>query len=267
MEQVERLLSYMKTIGSNSTIQEKQTRHRLKLIESFKIIPGSKVLEIGSGQGDTTVVLADYVGDQGHVTAIDIASPEYGAPLTLKQATDYIAASEIGHRISFLFETNILDDTFNEKFDVAILSHSLFYFKSYQELSDLFEKLKTICNRICLADWDLDYKDLSQAAHAQAILLQSLFAEYNKSENNIQLTITKEIITDLLIHAGWEIEYTDVVDASTLDDGKWEVAITNDLDVKEIQELFTAYKKKMNRAVELSGINSLNSFVITASCT
>lgn len=55
-----------------------QTKHRLEILTHFEIAPGSKVLEVGCGQGDFTVVLAAAVGEHGHITAIDPASPDYG---------------------------------------------------------------------------------------------------------------------------------------------------------------------------------------------
>lgn len=64
-----------------------QLQHRLELVAAFGIQKGMRVLEIGCGQGDTTVAIADAVGESGSVVAIDIASLDYGAPLTLGQAT------------------------------------------------------------------------------------------------------------------------------------------------------------------------------------
>lgn len=64
---------------SNSlTIQQSQTIHRLELLQHWKISPGSKVLELGCGQGDCTTVLASAVGEQGSVVAVDPADLDYG---------------------------------------------------------------------------------------------------------------------------------------------------------------------------------------------
>ena len=65
------------------TIQQIQLEHRFNLVETFKIRKGMHVLEIGCGQGDTTVVLADMVGKEGKVVAIDIASPNMECHLLL----------------------------------------------------------------------------------------------------------------------------------------------------------------------------------------
>ena len=60
-------------------IQHSQTLHRLALLQQWSIGNGSKVLEIGCGQGDCTAVLASAVGDQGNVVAVDPADLNYGA--------------------------------------------------------------------------------------------------------------------------------------------------------------------------------------------
>lgn len=55
-----------------------QMQHRLALVAFWAIQPGSRVLEIGCGQGDCTIVLADAVGEEGHVDAVDPGLPDYG---------------------------------------------------------------------------------------------------------------------------------------------------------------------------------------------
>jgi 16S rRNA A1518/A1519 N6-dimethyltransferase RsmA/KsgA/DIM1 with predicted DNA glycosylase/AP lyase activity len=52
--------------------------HRIELVDFWGIKPGSRVLELGCGQGDCTVVLADAVGETGHVDAVDPGAPDYG---------------------------------------------------------------------------------------------------------------------------------------------------------------------------------------------
>lgn len=55
-----------------------QMQHRIDLINFWDIKAGNTVLEIGCGQGDCTVAIAAAIGDSGHVTALDPASPDYG---------------------------------------------------------------------------------------------------------------------------------------------------------------------------------------------
>lgn len=46
-----------------------QFEHRVNIVKSWNIPPGSRVLKIGPGQGDCTIVLATAVGESGHVDA------------------------------------------------------------------------------------------------------------------------------------------------------------------------------------------------------
>lgn len=59
-------------------IQRSQTEHRLAILQNWNINSGSRVLEIGCGQGDCTVVLADAVGEEGSVVAVDPGNLNYG---------------------------------------------------------------------------------------------------------------------------------------------------------------------------------------------
>ena len=58
-----------------------QFEHRVNIVKSWNIPPGSHVLEIGPGQGDCTIVLATAVGDSGHVDAVDPAPLNYGTSI------------------------------------------------------------------------------------------------------------------------------------------------------------------------------------------
>lgn len=68
---------------SHFSIQHSQTLHRLVLLQYWDIAPGSKVLELGCGQGDCTTVLAYTVGERGSVVAVDPAELDYGAPFSI----------------------------------------------------------------------------------------------------------------------------------------------------------------------------------------
>lgn len=63
---------------ANFGIQHSQTLHRLEILQHWDIPAGSKVLELGCGQGDCTAVLACAVGEQGEVVAVDPADLDYG---------------------------------------------------------------------------------------------------------------------------------------------------------------------------------------------
>lgn len=68
---------------SRFSIQHSQTLHRLVLLQHWNIAPGSKLLELGCGQGDCTTVLASAVGERGRVVAVDPAKLDYGASFSI----------------------------------------------------------------------------------------------------------------------------------------------------------------------------------------
>ena len=71
------------------SVQAQSTGHRFAilshLVEFAQTCPGilklegSRVLEIGCGQGDTTVVLAELVGEEGKVIGVDPGPLDYGS--------------------------------------------------------------------------------------------------------------------------------------------------------------------------------------------
>lgn len=68
---VDTIVECMASNKEMSDIQKIQTEHRLKLAEFWNIKEGDRVLEVGCGQGDTTVVLAHVVGEKGFVQGIE----------------------------------------------------------------------------------------------------------------------------------------------------------------------------------------------------
>lgn len=264
---MEHLLQCMKIIGED-TIQRTQLTHRIQLVKAFHIEQGMNVLEIGCGQGDTTVALADAVGNDGHILAIDIAPREYGAPITLGEATDVIKQSALGDRITFQFDTDFLALELKEKFDVAILSHCSWYFKDPAMLHAYFTKLKSVAKRICFAEWDVDYTLIPQRAHFCAATILALYSEYFEGEGNIQNLFHKAQIKQLLTETNFTIEQEQIIDATYLQDGGWEVDYANYLlpqfkqAPQKIQTLVNSYSFLMND--DSNETLSLNSFVICA---
>ena len=265
---MEHLLACMKIAGDD-TVQRTQLRHRQELVKAFQIEPGMRVLEIGCGQGDTTVVLADRVGEQGHVHAIDIAEADYGAPFTLGEATETILKSKLGSRITFQLETDVMDLTFDEPYDVAVLSHCSWYFRSPAQLTDYLQKLRTAAKRICLAEWDAAYIKDSQRAHFYSAAILALYSEYVENDGNIQHMFAPSQLTQMLKDTGWQLSSKQTIDASYLQDGSWETDYA--LSIREkfsgaperIQTLVSTFYYLLDTVKE-DKTESLNSFVLTA---
>jgi ubiquinone/menaquinone biosynthesis C-methylase UbiE len=249
-------------------IQQVQLQHRLDLAEAFGVKKGMSVLEIGCGQGDTTVALADAVGEYGKVTSIDIAGRDYGAPLTLGQATDRIKSSVLGERINFHFEMDFKSFESSEIFDLAVLSHCSWYFKRPEDLLLYFKKLRKMTKYLCFAEWDIDFTSLSQRPHFCAASILALYSNFVKNDGNIQNLFHKEQIRELLEEAGFRIVKQGMVDATYLQDAQWEKGYTNSIRNEfesappMIQTLVTSYYELMNGSSENE--QSLNSFVICA---
>lgn len=258
----------MKTVG-NSSIQRTQLKHRLGLVQAFKIEEGMRVLEIGCGQGDTTVALADAVGEKGFVMAIDIASRDYGEPITLGEATDFIKSSPIGKRLSFHLEADFLTMNLEETYDVAILSHCLWYFQEPATLLSYFKKLKKVAKRICIAEWDLEWSKPEQLAHFYSASILAIYAEQFEDEGNIQNMFHQEQLKDMLKESGWNLVDSKNVEASFLQDGKWEVDYAISVREKfngspiKVQTLVQSYYALLEKAIA-KDVQSLNSIVLIA---
>jgi len=249
-------------------VQHKQLQHRLELVKAFEIDKGMRVLEIGCGQGDTTVALADAVGDDGKVTGIDVAGLDDGSPFTMGQATDIISASPLGKRITFHFEMDFERFDSDSMYDVAVLSHSSWYFKRPEILLRYFRKLRKIARRICFAEWDLDFTDMTQRAHFCAASILAIYSNFVNNDGNIQNVFHKKHIRELLEEAHFHIEKQSTVNAKYLQDASWEKNYANSIrqTFKDappmIQTMVNSYYEVMNASYDHD--QSLNSFVICA---
>lgn len=175
-ETIHSIVNCMAINGEDPTIQRIQTEHRLKLAEFWGITKGSSVLEIGCGQGDTTAVLAYMIGESGLVQGIDIASPDYGSPITLDEAYEHLKKSVIGNQITIDFGVDILSDNVNyadNSFDFIVLSHCSWYLESNEELTNIMNKVRKWGKQLCFAEWDLRVQYPEQLPHFTAALIQA----------------------------------------------------------------------------------------------
>lgn len=220
--------------------QSIQTAHRLKLIEAWGIQEGDHVLEIGCGQGDTTVALAFSVGETGFVYGVDIASENYGAPETLGQARARIQNSEIGNRVQMDFDFDIArDELFDEgQFDCVVLSHCLWYFASFDELVNILSKVRKYAKRLCLAEWDPRITESGQLGHFKAATIQAICESFKQgSHANIRTMFYPAEIEKAVQESGWKITQTKCIQSPDLQDGAWEVWAAVNLYPEEIKLL------------------------------
>ncbi|MEU6938237.1 methyltransferase domain-containing protein [Streptomyces rubiginosohelvolus] len=210
-----------------------QTRHRATLVASWDIAPGSTVLELGCGQGDMTAVLAEAVGPEGRVVAIDVADPSYGSPVTLGESADRLAAGPLGPRIDFRFGTDVLDPSVDfpaGSFDHVVLAHCSWYFASLGQLRDTLARVRRLAGHLWFTEWDVTPTSGDQLAHLLAVLIQGqIEAAGSRGQGNVRTPFSREELLRLLPEAGWAAEGSEPVDTQGLQDGDWEVAACLDL--------------------------------------
>jgi SAM-dependent methyltransferase len=204
-----------------------QRRYREALAAGWDIQPGTRILEIACGQGDMSAVLAQAVGDTGHVTGVDIASPEYGAPLTLGEATALLQAGPLGERLTFRFQTDLLDDAITfppDAFDAVVLAHGAWYFADLEQLRATLQRVRQWAPLLHFAEWDLEPQTFTQIPHLIAVLLQGLIEGYHpNSAANVRTPFSRPQFHALLAGTGWEATHQFQADTSALQDGAWEV--------------------------------------------
>lgn len=215
-------------------IQHSQTVHRLVLLKLWNIPTGSKVLELGCGQCDCTTALADAVGDQGKVVAVDPADLDYGAPYTLGQAQNHISKGPLGGTIDwvqrlpldYLSSLPSSSTPDSKAFDATVLAHSLWYFSSHTLILDTFRALKQHSKRLLLAEWSLVATHPSAQPHVLAALAQAaLECRKPQSRSNIRTVLGPKRLTELALAAGWQLESeTRVQPTKGLSDGMWEIS-------------------------------------------
>ncbi|PIG82034.1 SAM dependent methyltransferase [Aspergillus arachidicola] len=226
---------------SHFSIQHSQTSHRLALLQHWNIPPGSNILELGCGQGDCTAVLANAVGEQGRVVAVDPAELDYGAPYTLGQAQGHISQGPLGKRITWVQQspldylsslpspssTSSPPASDPKAFDATVLAHCLWYFASPSLILSTFRALKQHSKRLLLAEWSLVATHPSTQPHVLAVLTQAALEcrKPNGSISNVRTVLGPKQLTKLALAAGWHLESeTRVPGSEGLLDGQWEVS-------------------------------------------
>lgn len=228
-------------MATHEEIVAAQSGHRHRLLESWPVQPGSKILEIGCGQGDMTEVLATAVGLEGRITAVDIASDSYGAPLTLKEATNLLLDSDLGDRIEFRFNFDTLSpdvDFPDRTFDAIVMAHSSWYFASPDQLLRTISRIRPWTSKLFFAEWDLQPYSPDQIAHFLAVNIQGQVEAFRaESESNVRTPLSKYQFKETLKVACWEIVAETTIDSPSLQDADWEVSMCLDGCLKHAAEL------------------------------
>jgi SAM-dependent methyltransferase len=244
----EELAALMASADHDAGAQLRQTRFRVELVRGWNIPEGARVLEIGCGQGDTTAVLADAVGPSGRVTAVDVAGPDYGAPATIGESTRRLANGPLGTRIQFRLAFDALDPAngfADDAFDIVVLAHCTWYFASLEQLAHTLRRIRPWAPRLCLSEWELQPDDIDQSGHLLAVLIQGQIESFKtETTANVRTPYSRETLHTLLHETGWAIATETTVDASELEDGRWEIEGCLDVSRSEADALTVPRRTK-----------------------
>ncbi|KAI8628629.1 S-adenosyl-L-methionine-dependent methyltransferase [Xylariaceae sp. FL1651] len=236
-----KVASYYIQRPGHPEIEIAQVEHRIRLINLWNIEPGAHVLELGCGQGLTTAVLAESVGPSGHIDAVDPAALDYGAPFTLSQAQDYLSASPVGDRVSWHQATpqGLLTAT-DPVWDVAVLSHCIWYFDSEQALKEVLRGLKGRVKRLCIAEYALQATEKAAIPHVLAVLARgSLESCKAETEQNVRSPLSPSAIKSMAEKSDWMCtQESFVIPEVGLLDGSWEVgSVVRDRFLREVEDV------------------------------
>lgn len=227
MSTVESIAKEMALFKRYPELQFAQTKMRKALVDAWAIPEGAHVLEIGCGQGDLTAVLADTVGSKGKVLAVDSASPEYGAPITIGASLDHLRDGPYGEIVDIRLGYDILADYVHREhapFHAVILGHCSWYFGSLNLLGDILRSAHPWAPMICLSEWDLFPKNTRQISHSLAVMIQGQVEAFRVSSNaNIRSPYAPSTLSRVLRDAGWRVVGKTSIDCSELMDGIWEI--------------------------------------------
>ncbi|KAI0042008.1 SAM-dependent methyltransferase-like protein [Auriscalpium vulgare] len=235
--------------GYQSQLQS--TEHRISILSSWDIPHGAKILEIGCGQGDTTAVLAELVGPEGHVTAVDPGPLDYGSPFTLGQAQAHLSAGRLGSRITWKQAEPIpLLESDETDYDAAVISLCIWYFHAPSVLAATLAALAKRVRTVYIAEWSLSSVSGAGQTHILAALTQAALDTHKEApRSNIRIAVSPVAIKAAANAAGWvDAGERTFAPADHVLDGKWEtMEVQGERFLKSIHE--TVHDERLRSVV------------------
>jgi SAM-dependent methyltransferase len=224
----ELIAQHMALFTEGRDIQVEQTEFRMRIAKSWDIKKGDRILEIGCGQGDMTAVLADAVGPEGFVRAVDLAEPDYGFPVCLGDSLRVLKSTPLGDRIDYSLNFDILapENTFpDDSFDAVVFAHSSWFYESQDVLKSHLIRVRPYAKRLFFSEWDLEPHGTDQIPHLLAVLIQGQIGVFKpRSGNNARTLMTRNMLEELLLESGWSVVNRRTIDTAGLQNGNWEIS-------------------------------------------
>ncbi|KAI0128256.1 S-adenosyl-L-methionine-dependent methyltransferase [Xylariales sp. AK1849] len=186
--------------------------HRLQLIEHWGIQPGSRVLEVGCGQGDFTIALAQAVGPKGRVVAVDPAPLDWGTP-DYASARAHVLASFLGSRIEFVQADPIsfftAPTTTDQDFDYIVFGYCIWFFSDPSFLTSMLKEAHKHrrAPKVLIVECSLSVSDLAQVPHVLSALADNALESFRggESRRNIRCALSPRQISEMAKDAGWTL--------------------------------------------------------------
>jgi hypothetical protein len=174
-----------------------------------------------------TAVLAEAVGPEGRVVAVDNALPTYGMPVTVAESSAFLIASPIGRCVDVRLQFDLLNGptSFRDnEFDYVVFSHCGWFFASLPQLRSVFELVRPLARRLCFVEWDLRPSSLDQLPHLLAVLLQGhIEASGSRGDGNVRTPFSRERVRRELHDAGWQVLTDRDADTAGMRDADWTI--------------------------------------------
>jgi arsenite methyltransferase len=173
---------------------DRQFKSGKRLIERLAIKPGSRVLDVGSGTGLLAAYVADLVGPQGQVHAVD--------PLPYRiEIAKRKAQSNLAFSVDDAYALHGFDDA---SFDVIYLNAVFHWFPEKLAPLGNFHRLLKSGGKIGISTGSKDHPNRIHAIQ-QKVLSQPVYQTYIQPEQGLPQRVAADELTGLLRDTGFDV--------------------------------------------------------------
>jgi hypothetical protein len=134
------------------------------------------------------------------------------------------------------------------KYDVAVLTHCIWYFTSPNVLQNILQALKDRVRHVCIAEYALSASSNTSLPHLLSTFAQNaLFVRNPTSTSNIRTVLSPAAIIEIAKKIGFHLlTFSTITPSLDLRDGYWETCTVESVDfVQEVNEKVTDVNEKV----------------------